>query len=94
MALEGTDAGADAEVAPLPPLLPVELPLEDPLPLVGDPPLLLPLELPLLEVEPLVARAAPAEMLRTPPQPLDMVSPTAAAKNRGVLCRNVFIESP
>jgi len=78
MALEGTDAGADAEVAPLPPLLPVELPLEDPLPLVGDPPLLLPLELP----------------LRTPPQPLDMANPTAAAKNRGVLCRNVFIESP
>ena len=97
MALEGTDAGTE----PAPPVVLDELPpavpllLEDPVPLVCDPPVpLLLLELPLLIVELPVAGAATTAVVRTPPQPLDMASPTKAVKNRGALRKEGFIESP
>jgi hypothetical protein len=95
------------ELPPVVPLVPEEpLPLvsdppvpllpEEPLPLVPDPPVpLLPEVAPLLVVpEEPVAGSAPAEVVRTPPQPLDTASPTTAAKNRSALHREVFIESP
>jgi len=83
-------------VVPLLVELPLEVPLlvEDPLPLVDDPPVPLLPEVPPLEVEPLDAESAAAEVVRTPPQPLSMASPTAAAKNGDTLRKEAFIESP